>query len=358
MRISQALLDMPADPPSRPRNASGLVALGGGGGVMIVASLLAVMPVFAQDVADRSNTEAVEATEKPSLSSPHEEAQSADVRRHVLIVVGLAGDESHDERFQTTVGRWCDWLVKHAGVIADDITILSGREESNGQRPATAEVIRDVAADLADRVEERDAVWVFLVGHGSQDQRDGWFHLPGADLSAATWADLFVPLKASEQVFWLTHSGSGSFLKPMSRPGRIVITATDPDGEVNETRFPHALAEVMGRDFIDSPDERSSAPPQTTLLGLFQAASRHVHESFARDQLVPTEHAQLDDNGDGEGTEADELADITTVPSVQQDPAEDPSTTPEQVGSGEAFDASRAPVDGLRSGQTTIDLMT
>jgi hypothetical protein len=366
MRISQALVDMPAGPSWRSGCVDGPVALARCYHVMTVASLLVVMPIFAQQVVDRPNTEIVEATGESNPSSPLADAQvrerpqevSAERQRHVLIVMGLAGDEEHRERFRSTIGVWRDWLVKRAGVKEDHITILAGREESGGIRPATAEVIRGAAADLADRAGEQDSVWVFLVGHGSQDQRDGWFHLSGADLNAASWADLFVPLEAAEQVFWLTHSASGSFLKPMSRPGRVVITATDPDGEVNETRFPHALAEVMQRDFADSPDESSAAPRETTLLGLFQAAARDVRESFEADQLVPTEHAQLDDNGDGEGTEADELAEITTVPSLEPDTDEDSIASPEQAGGGEAIDATRAPVDGLRAGRTTIDMTT
>ncbi len=76
-------------------------------------------------------------------------------------------------------------------------------------------------------------------------QRQGFLHLPGPDLSSTQWAGLFADSKATEQVFWLTHAGSGSFVKPMSLPGRIVIAATDAEGEVNETKFPHALAEIM-----------------------------------------------------------------------------------------------------------------
>ena len=235
-------------------------------------------PVFGQDVVDRP---AVEAAGDHSPSDPERrDDASAERQRHVLIVLGLAGEEEHRERFHTTVGLWRDWLVKHAGVKADQITILSDREDSDGRRPATADVIRDTVAGLASRVGEHDSVWVFLIGHGSQDQRDGWFHLPGADLSATAWADLFVPLEASEQVFWLTHSASGSFLKAMSRPGRVVITATDPEGEVNETRFPHALAEVMQRDFAGSADGDQAAPPPPSLLGLFLAAALNVRESF------------------------------------------------------------------------------
>ena len=43
---------------------------------------------------------------------------------------------------------------------------------------------------------------------------------------------------------WLTTAASGRFAPALSAPGRIVVAATEPDGETNETEFPLALAEV------------------------------------------------------------------------------------------------------------------
>ena len=36
---------------------------------------------------------------------------------------------------------------------------------------------------------------------------------------------------------------------------------------------------------------------------LFAAVTREVESRFKSDKRIPTEHAQLDDNGDGKGTE-------------------------------------------------------
>ncbi len=367
MSIPRTQFDSSAELGSRTEQIDGLFSRHRFRFVVWVAALLVGTPGLSQGVADRPNSDTAEAIARSELEASDKSGSgsAADRQRYALIVVGLAGDEEHKQRFQTTVGLWRDWLVQRAAVKEDQLTILSGNEDEHGVQLATAEAIRAAAADLTNRAREQDSVWVFLIGHGSQDRSDGWFHLPGADLSAADWADLFVPLQAGEQVFWLTHSASGSFLKPMSRPGRIVITATDPDGEVNETRFPHALAEVMQREVADSPVEEVAAPRGPTLLGLFQAAARDVRDSFERDELVPTEHARLDDNGDGVGAEVDELDDTATVQSAEPVPGgNEPvpggnsGTAEESVPAVETIDESGAPVDGLRAGQTPIELTT
>ncbi len=223
-------------------------------------------------------------------------------RRYALIVVSLPGDEEHREKFSEVVGVWQQWLTEIAGVEKQDLMLLNS-DGGNGAEPATAKSIRARMALLSASLTPEDSLWVFLLGHGSQDERHGWFHLPGPDLSAGEWADLFALLKTREQLFWMTHSASGSFLKPLSRPGRVVVCATD-DAELNETRFPYALAEIMQKQLKSTPAPDTKPSKIVTVLELFRQTAHHVDQSFEDDKLVPTEHAQLDDNGDGVGTEA------------------------------------------------------
>ncbi len=227
-------------------------------------------------------------------------------RRYAFVVVGLPGDEEHREKFIQIVGIWRQWLTEIAGVEEQDVTLLIGNGENDAE-PATAELIRTRVAELNEQLTPDDSLWVFLLGHGSQDDRHGWFHLPGPDLNTAQWAGLFAPLEAKEQLLWLTQSASGSFLKPLARPGRVIISATD-DGEVNETRFPHALAEIMRKQLKSEATQDTATAKPSTVLELFRETAHQVDQSFEDEKLVPTEHAQLDDNGDGSGTEAADVA--------------------------------------------------
>jgi hypothetical protein len=113
---------------------------------------------------------------------------------------------------------------------------------------------------------------------------------------------LLAGLKCREQVFFMTTSASGFFLKPLAQSGRIVIAATEPDLEVNETIFPHKLALAL------------SAPPpyeefdidrdgRMTLLDLYLWTAKATAQEYVTGELLATEHAQIDDNADGRGTE-------------------------------------------------------
>jgi hypothetical protein len=257
-----------------------------------------------------------------------------------LIVIGIPGDEAHHHRFQQTADVWRQWLTEIAGVESQNIILLCSDDETDDTPPATSESVAKAVGQLETELTSEDSLWVFLLGHGSQDKRHGWFHLPGADLNSAQWAGLFAPLKAGEQVFWLTQAASGSFLKPMSLPDRIVIAATDADGEVNETRFPHLLAEVMQRQLDEKEGETALDPMPTNVLDLFRAATQQVNQAFDGEQLVPTEHAQLDDNGDGTGTEISALdLKINDPPATETDP-------------------SRSLLDGMRAGRVRINLQS
>ena len=98
----------------------------------------------------------------------------------------------------------------------------------------------------------------------------------------------------------ITSSASGFFLKPLSTPGRVAISATEADQEVNETLFPHALVEVLSAPPPEADRDKDGA---LSVFELYLAVVADVTRRYVEDELIPTEHAQLDDNGDGRGSE-------------------------------------------------------
>jgi hypothetical protein len=79
-----------------------------------------------------------------------------------------------------------------------------------------------------------------------------------------------------------------------------VITATEPDQEVNETLFPHALAEVLATapEGIDRDKDG-----KVSVFELYLAVVADVMKRYVDAENLPTEHPKLDDNGDGHGSE-------------------------------------------------------
>jgi hypothetical protein len=219
----------------------------------------------------------------------------AEAKSHALLVVGLPGDEEHEKLFAATARQWRDWLTD---ALDFEVTVLFGR--SGRPRltdvPATRAAVERAVANLKQSLRADQRLWVFFLGHGDYDGERASFHLPGSDLHADDLRKLFAGIVCKEQVFWMTHAASGWFVKSLSAKGRIVIAATAADEELNETEFPQALATVAEK-------LRADNGAKVSILNVYRRTVAEVEARFAADKRVPTEHAQLDDNGDGAGTE-------------------------------------------------------
>ena len=151
-------------------------------------------------------------------------------------------------------------------------------------------------------IKPQDTLWVIVIGHAHYDGKHSFFNIPGPDIDEHEFGKLFAELEAREQVFFITIPASGYYIKPLSAKGRVVITATEADLEINETLFPLALAEVLA-----APPEPAEFDAdhdgQRTLFDLYIALARNIAKRYTDEELLATEHSLLDDNGDGRGTE-------------------------------------------------------
>jgi hypothetical protein len=226
--------------------------------------------------------------------------------RWALIIVGIPGDRAHGLEFRQTAETWRNWLIEALRVPPDQVVRLPPIAEPDQIPPSiTAESIRQTLTELATKLQPDDSLWVFTLGHGNYDGRHAWLHVQGRDPSEEEFGRWFADIRCREQVFWLTQANSGWFVRPLSRPGRIVIAATAADDESNETEFAAALAELV-RQQTGPPAAGSptlGCNDRISVAELFQAVGREVQRRFDSDKRLRTEHAQLDDNGDGRGSE-------------------------------------------------------
>jgi hypothetical protein len=250
-------------------------------------------------LAGPSQTVAQEPSPMPSAASG---------TRRALIVCGLPGDDDHRTMYAGVVEKLAKALVDRSGFAAPDVWVRFGTEPKDGDGPALMgsrglSTRENVAAD-AEAIRKaslpEDGVWVIVLGHGHFDGRRSHLNLPGPDLSDQAFARLFDGIKAKEQVFFVTTSASGFFLKPLATPGRVAIAATEADQEVNETLFPIALASLLAEPPPEADRDKDGA---LSVFELYLAVVADVTRRYVEDELIPTEHAQLDDNGDGRGTE-------------------------------------------------------
>ena len=248
----------------------------------------------------------------------------SDPNKFAVIVSGASGDEEFAKRFAQWTGELRRALVERLGFDETRLTVLTESHEGGTELRASAEGLRRAFAELGMKVTPHSTVFVFLIGHGTFDGRVAKFSLVGPDLSAAEYAGLVGGLPAERIVVFNMASASGEFIKPLSGRGRVVVTATRSGQEQNATRFPEHFIAALGSREADA-DQNG----RVSVLEAFDYASRLTAEQYKRAGRLATEHALLDDSGDGVGHPAAEGGDGALARNIYLD-----SLSAEQAAAG------------------------
>jgi hypothetical protein len=230
----------------------------------------------------------------------------------VVLVVGAAGEEPYGKSF----AAWAD-LWKQAASRASAQLLAIGLEPEAEGAPGVDD--RQRLQDVLSRESQiaTNDFWLVLIGHGTFDGKSARSNLRGPDVSSQELAQW---LKAVRRPVALINafSSSGPFLNALSAPDRAIVTATKSGGEQIFSRFGGYLAQA-----IADPEADLDKDGQTSLLEAYLMASRRVADFYEVEGRLATEHALLDDNGDGLGTPADWFRGIRAVKSARQGAASD-----------------------------------
>jgi hypothetical protein len=219
-------------------------------------------------------------------------------KQTVVVVVGASGTPEYAAQFAECAALWKQACAKGG---ARFVGIGLDEPQTQTDRESLQKALADESAQT------HPALWLVLIGHGTFDGRTAKFNLRGPDLSDVELAEW---LRSTTRPLALinTASSSSPFLKRLSAPGRVVITATRSGFEQNFARFGRYLAAA-----IIEPEADLDKDGQTSLLEAFLTASHRVDEFYAAAGRLATEHALLDDNGDALGTPADWFRGIRPV---------------------------------------------
>lgn len=202
-------------------------------------------------------------------------------------VAGLGGEPEYDARFS----GWAKDLDKllHEVEPHAKIKTLYGADATRANVEAyLKELAKDVKAD--------DSVILMMIGHGTSDEFDYKFNLPGPDISAVELAGLLDKIPTSHQLVVNMTSASGGSLAALEKPKRVVITATKAGTEKNATVFPRYWIEGM-RD----PAADSDKNEVVTALEVFRYAEEKTAKFYETQKRLSTEHALIEDAGKGDG---------------------------------------------------------
>ncbi|MDH3534167.1 MAG: C13 family peptidase [Gammaproteobacteria bacterium] len=224
---------------------------------------------------------------------------AAAARHHLLIVSGIGGTDEFSQQFARRAGS-----LYQSGLDADidpaNIHLLSAQQvpQASGRtRAADKATLLRTIDEIGASAGTGDMVFIVLVGHGNPRGDGAVFNLPGPDISAAELAAKLAGFTGQTLVVVNTASASGPFVRALSGDNRVIITATSSGREYHATLFGEYFVAALADAGADrDKDQRIS------MLEAFDYARREVRREFDSEKRLLTEHALLDDNGDGVGS--------------------------------------------------------
>jgi hypothetical protein len=241
-------------------------------------------------------------------------AQKNDPNKFAVIVNGPGGEAEYTKQFT-------EWTTSLGSILSQRYNFDPNKIKVLADKTATAEEVKRTFTTLKSELDVNNILFVFLIGHGSYDGKEAKFNLVGPDLSASDYNQLLTALPTKRIIVFNMSSASGEFMKPLSAKGRIVVTATRNGQETNATRFTGFFIAAL-----KATDGDTDQDGHTSILEAFVYANRLTEEFYKRAGRLATEHALLDDNGDGVGREKPEageglLARATYLDSLSVDEA-------------------------------------
>ena len=214
----------------------------------------------------------------------------AEETRALWSVVGEPGNALYQDEFRRQAKVWQELAAK-AKMEASIIGL--NEEPAEGDRPAFEKAIGNLPKEGGD-------LWLVWIGHGTFDGRSAKFNLRGPDIEATEIAGLLKPFQRRLIVLNL-FSASGPFVAPLAGKDRVIVSASR-GGERNYSRLGEKLANSLG-----STDADLDLDGSLSLLEAVLHASASTKAFYDDAQRVVSEHAVIDDNGDGRGTGTDKF---------------------------------------------------
>jgi hypothetical protein len=210
-------------------------------------------------------------------------------RTAVVLVVGAPGATEYGSNFVRQAALW-----RSACTVAGCPPQVIGLDD--GQTNDYARLKDTITAQPKQGLEP---LWIVLIGHGTFDGKEARFNLRGPDVTATDLAQWLVNFRRPLAVI-NTASASAPFINKLSSSNRVVITATRSGYEQNYAHFGEFMAVAIADEQADLDKDG-----EVSLLEAFLMASRRTTEFYKEQGRLATEHALIDDNGDGLGTPAE-----------------------------------------------------
>ena len=239
----------------------------------------------------------------------------------LILVNGAAGDDVYTAKFKQISSTW-ESIAKQAGFLCQVVGPNYNDESSKPFEALDSAVSKLVGSPVTeaqsgsvntnDKDRLRNALetldpneggvcWLVYVGHGSFDGKNSWMNLRGADVSDQELGSWIKPFRRPMTLVFGSAS-SAPMMKSLAGDNRTIITATRNGNEKSYCYF----GEYLGKAFMD-PDADLDLDDGISILEAFLFASKQTAQFYEENRRMLTEHAVLEDTGDGIGLQASQF---------------------------------------------------
>jgi hypothetical protein len=219
-----------------------------------------------------------------------------------LIVTGLGAEPKYQQQFRSLGERLSTALAAKYGVPEANISWLSedstSRAKTHRGRSTSQNILRELDR-IGAATKPNEQLLIVIIGHGSGQGEESKFNIPGPDIAVRDLNTALARFAAQRVAVLNLTTASGDALPVLSLPNRIVVTATKSAYERNESQFARFFVEALDKEGAADVDKDG----RVSLLEAYRYAATETRRSYESDERLLTEHAQLDDDGNGKGSD-------------------------------------------------------
>jgi hypothetical protein len=227
--------------------------------------------------------------------------QKTDVppQRWAILMAGISGAPDLQQEYFKNLEELHALLTSTFGYPRDNVYVLFDDPDLDATLvgyKSTQENFAQVCKEIGRRAGREDVVFLFIAGHGNLAREDYKLNLVGPDPTAADLAVTLYSIPARLFIVVNTTNCSGASIRAMAHERAIIATATKSGREKNKTHMAGFFIDALKDNTADRDKDG-----RISVLEAFEFATSRVEEYYAREGHLQTEHAILDDNGDGQG---------------------------------------------------------
>ncbi len=212
---------------------------------------------------------------------------------YVVLIGGINKDPEEIRSKDRAISRLGQYFIQQVGVDPANLAVLAAPDSFvSGITGASTKDGIAAAFSKLQSLTPNDRLVIYFAGQANIVGDELRLNIPGPDLTHAELAALLAPLNPGQLTVVLDCPGAGLAAEALAGPNRILIYSARSDQPVS-TRFSDYFVPALML-----PDSDVDGNGTTTLLEAFQYTVQQIDTLFRDQNLMKSENALLEDNGD------------------------------------------------------------